>query len=770
MPPYEEKATFVPDVDPRASHSTVAPPDPMIGVKLGGRYLIERELGRGGMGAVYLARDKPELHSRPVVVKVLHEDALKHEWVIAKFQQEIESLTRLDDPGVVGIFDAGALADGTPYLVMQYVEGKTLREAIQAEGMDLRMISDIMRQVGRSIATAHEVGILHRDLKPENIMLRTTRSDERQVKIIDFGIAKVKNPISGSSPLTGHPVGTIGYMSPEQLSAEPLTAASDIYSLGVIGYEMITGRRPFTPASMFQLLEMQRAGVRDKPCDLRPDLPRAAQQVLLKALSFDPLARPQDARKFSQDLAAALTSEHDISEDSTGELPRIAKEADLDESTRISQRPDLNRSAKPALEIAHVLFMDIVGYSSLLIDEQTERLQELQGIVRNTREFQNVQLTGQLLRLWTGDGMALSFFGDPEAPVRCAVEIGSALSTHPHLNLRMGIHSGLVYRIADINENRNIAGGGINGAQRVMDCGDAGHILLSKRVADDIGQLSRWANQLHDLGEATVKHGQRVHIYNLFNEEIGNPETPSKLRLDKRGWKGMRRAPIAAIFAVMAILIPALALVWFLKTRSRTTGPPATNPIVVPANPPVVHTFSYSMVVQKYRNGKPYQKPFIIPGEINFEPDDRIQISFESTQDGYLYLVNLGPKAGTSASILYPDSGKSAFVPANQSIRVPAPSKNPEEDWIRFDKDIGTEQLWMIWSVKGVPILEAAKKWSNAKDLGEVKDSAQNAQIRDFLRPYEQSLPEGKRNREGTKTTISSKDDVVVYRMLLQHH
>jgi serine/threonine-protein kinase len=182
----------------------------LIGKTLGGRYLIERELGRGGMGVVYLARDKPELHSRPVVVKVLLEEALKNEIVVSKFYQEIESLTRLDDPGVIGIFDAGQLDDGTPYLVMQYVEGTTLRVAISREGMDLQQVAAIIRQVGSSVGAAHDAGILHRDLKPENIMLRTTTSGEQQVKIIDFGISKVKKSMSGPSPLTGLTVGTIG--------------------------------------------------------------------------------------------------------------------------------------------------------------------------------------------------------------------------------------------------------------------------------------------------------------------------------------------------------------------------------------------------------------------------------------------------------------------------------------------------------------------------------------------------------------------------------
>jgi serine/threonine protein kinase len=324
----------------------------LIGKTLGNRYLIERELGRGGMGVVYFARDKPELHSRPVVVKVLLEEALKNEAVVSKFYQEIESLTRLDDPGVIGIFDAGQLDDGTPYLVMQYVEGTTLLAAITREGMDLEKAAGIMRQVGRSVGAAHDAGILHRDLKPENIMLRTLTSGERQVKIIDFGIAKVKKSMAGPSPLTGMTVGTIGYMSPEQLSAKPLTPASDIYSLGVIAYEMLTGRNPFNPDSVFQLLEMQREGVRVKPSDLRPSLPEEAEQILLKALAFDSKDRFQSAQEFGDCLAEALVSGYEPGERTTRKLaPRSDGASDLPETVASESLPRAATGPKSTPEV-----------------------------------------------------------------------------------------------------------------------------------------------------------------------------------------------------------------------------------------------------------------------------------------------------------------------------------------------------------------------------------------------------------------------------------
>lgn len=180
--------------------------------------------------------------------------------------------------------------------------------------------------------------------------------------------------------------------------------------------------------------------------------------------------------------------------------------------------------------MAHVLFLDIVGYSRLPMDQQQLVIHDLQEAVRDTPEFARAQAADQLIRLPTGDGMALVFFLDPEAPVRCALELTKILRGKADIKLRMGVHAGPVYRIADINANRNVAGGGINMAQRVMDCGDAGHILLSKTMAEVLAEISSWRNYLRDLGEAEVKHGVRVHLYNLCTGEAGNEEIPQKLR------------------------------------------------------------------------------------------------------------------------------------------------------------------------------------------------------------------------------------------------
>jgi len=215
-------------------------------------------------------------------------------------------------------------------------------------------------------------------------------------------------------------------------------------------------------------------------------------------------------------------------------------------------------------EIGHVLFIDIVGYSKLLITEQSEQLQKLKEIVRGTEQFRLAQAEGKLLRLPTGDGGALVFRTSPEAPVLCAAEISKELKKHPELRVRMGIHSGPVNEITDLNEQANIAGAGINIAQRVMDCGDAGHILLSKHVADDLEQYPQWRSQLHELGDCEVKHGVRVGIVNFHGDGIGNAQIPKKIQ----ALKNQRRTRWAAIAAVLLLVAGVIAAFVILSKKS----------------------------------------------------------------------------------------------------------------------------------------------------------------------------------------------------------
>ncbi len=211
-------------------------------------------------------------------------------------------------------------------------------------------------------------------------------------------------------------------------------------------------------------------------------------------------------------------------------------------------------SSDVKFEIGHVLFIDIVGYSKLLINEQSDQIQKLKAIVRGTEQVRLAEAEGKLLRLPTGDGGALVFRNTPEAPAMCALEISKELKSHPELRVRMGVHSGPVNEITDLNEQANIAGAGINIAQRVMDCADAGHILISKHVADDLEQYPRWRPLLHDLGECKVKHGVRLGLVNLYGDELGNPDVPQKLQVLEKRTRARWTATATAVLLLAGIV------------------------------------------------------------------------------------------------------------------------------------------------------------------------------------------------------------------------
>src|SRR5437588_1452821 len=232
------------------------------------------------------------------------------------------------------------------------------------------------------------------------------------------------------------------------------------------------------------------------------------------------------------------------------------------------------------LEIAHVLFTDIVGYSKLPINKQRALVERLNEIVRGADEFQAAEAAGRLIKIPTGDGITLVFYHSPEAPVECALEISRALKKHPELQLRMGIHSGPVSGVIDVSGKANVAGAGINMAQRVMDCGDAGHILLSKRAAEDLEQYPHWQPHLHNLGDCEVKHGVRVSIVNLCTQELGNVVLPEKLKAARAVAVGKKRAALRWIsLGVLALLVAVLALT-FLLIRSKR--PSVTTELTIP--------------------------------------------------------------------------------------------------------------------------------------------------------------------------------------------
>src|SRR5437016_728363 len=219
------------------------------------------------------------------------------------------------------------------------------------------------------------------------------------------------------------------------------------------------------------------------------------------------------------------------------------------------------------LEIAHVLFIDIIGYSKLSINEQHAAVEELNQIVRASEQFQRAEGASRLHKIPTGDGMALVFYTSPEAPVQCAVEISRALKEYPRLQVRMGVHSGPVSGVIDVNGHANLAGAGLNIAQRVMACGDAGHILVSKHVAEDLEEYEHWRPLLHDLGACEVKHGMRVGIANLYADQVGNPQLPKKFQALKK--RSVRLRWTVAMTMLLALAAIIAGFVFFLRRPVR---------------------------------------------------------------------------------------------------------------------------------------------------------------------------------------------------------
>jgi serine/threonine protein kinase len=273
-----------------------SPADPVVGTTIDGRYVVERELIGGGMGRVYVARDL-QLPGRLVVIKVLPQTSIQDPDAVRRAKREIQALTVIDHPNVVSVFGAGEVTDGKPYIAMQYIDGVTLRSQIFSDGMDVKRAAAILKQIGAALGHIHNKGVLHRDLKPENIMIQLLSDDKEVVKILDFGIAKLRDPVAATSTVNTVAIGTIAYISPEQLrEGERITAASDIYSMAVVACEMVTGKRPPVASQ-------------DRPINA-PDLPsgltKNARRVLTRALSFEPNDRYQDAKHFGDDLAKAL--------------------------------------------------------------------------------------------------------------------------------------------------------------------------------------------------------------------------------------------------------------------------------------------------------------------------------------------------------------------------------------------------------------------------------------------------------------------------------
>jgi serine/threonine protein kinase/tetratricopeptide (TPR) repeat protein/TolB-like protein len=496
-------------------------------------YRVLEQIGEGGMGVVYRARD--ERLDRDVALKVLSPTLLHDETFLYRFQREARLLSKLNHPNIATVHDFDTV-NATSFLVMEFIKGQTLNTKLSAGPLPEAEVLRLAAQLLDGLQAAHQEGIVHRDLKPGN--LRET--PDGRLKILDFGLARIPLTNLDSTQSTAGVVGTLPYMAPEQLQGEAVDARTDIYSTGVVLYELATGQRPFAENFGPRLMDAILHRSITAPRELNPQVSAGLDAVIRKALEKDPWRRYHSAREMRTELQRLSGAESSAPPDS----------------------PSLEHAQAPPMEIAHVLCTDIVGYSSFPMDEQQKLLRRLQSIVRETQEFSRARSQDRLIPLPTGDGMTLVFFGEPESAARCALELGRKLRQVPELPLRMGLNSGPVYRVADINANRNVAGGGIRISQRVMDCGDAGHILLSQSVADVLCQLSAWKGQLHDLGQVEAGQGELVHVFNLVTEDAGNPVPPTKLtarreqkddtvRLQKK-WAGMGLAALTVIGLAVA--------------------------------------------------------------------------------------------------------------------------------------------------------------------------------------------------------------------------
>jgi serine/threonine protein kinase len=702
-----------------------------IDLVLNGRYKIVRELGTGGFATVYEAHDQTLLSKR-VVVKVLH-SAKIDPWLLRKFRQEKEALARIDHPGVVAVLDEGTTPEATPFLVMQYVDGGTLRSLVEQGPMEFNRASGIIRQIGLALEAAHNEGVYHRDLKPENIMLQSSAGEDR-VRLIDFGIAGIADSVFGSAGQSTRIAGTIRYMPPEQMTGE-VSPQSDIYAFGAVAFELLTGK-PAVDSPM-QLVSMPPGALEQKLRDLRGDLPEAAGKMLLKALSADPTQRQASAREMGDRLAESLR-------------PAVVTTVAPGQPGNLAQR------SGDQLEVAHVLFLDIVRYSTLSMEDQRKLLQTLQDVVRQSPHFLEAEKNRDVIALPAGDGMALVFFGDPTSAADCALEIARAIREHLALKLRMGLHSGPVYRVNDINKNLNVSGGGINLAQRVMDAGDAGHILLSSGMADVLAQIGGWKGWLTDLGEHQVKHGVAIRFYNLSTGEAGNTAWPSKW--EKPPDKGATRR-----WALGALALPVLGGGgWVVYQKLK---PPPPEP---PKPPPIKLELSYFIdVVTALKDGNPVGAPYRLAQEVLFQKGNAIAVNLSFPVSGYLYILNDGPLPDGTQSIivLYPALNAPALIDALKAIRI------PEKGWLQVDEARGTEKFYLAWSHDPVPEFERAKNQADAVIEGNVVIRAQDqlAALRQLLERY--SIPGSRiRTDADAKTTFLTSDkDILVHLIRLQH-
>jgi hypothetical protein len=588
--------------------------------------------------------------------------------------------------------------------------------------MPLDRAERIIRQVGQALSAAHDQGVLHRDLKPENIMLVSSDSEEH-VRLIDFGIASVLD--SDERYRTTAIAGTVHYMAPEQLKGRPETA-SDIYAMGVIAYELITGRRPFDPPSPYQLLDMQRAGVSERPSEFRPDLSPEADRVILRALAFLPKDRYQSAREFGNELANALRGRPG------------------DETAKSSESP------KSGVQIAQVLYIEEVGYSSLTIEEQARRLELLHCAVRGSQEFQRALASGNLAALPTSGGMALIFFlGDPVAAARCAVEIARAIIRERQLDVRMGIDMGPVQIINDINNKPSARGGGIDNARQIMEIGDVGHILITRSMAAVLSQLTDWTTAIEALGEI-----DGLDVFNLRAAGTGNLAHPSRMQIISEHPKKKRRPAVILLASVILFALIGLSL-WLYFSRKEEK--------------PLERKLTYFLEMKKSLKTHPASQPSVVRDDTIFEVGDHLRLNVSSSEDGFLYVINERPNPSGGSprfTLIFPVAdGGSALIRAGQTVQIPEHGQDQDLNWLVFDDEEGTEKIWLVCSKDEIAELESVKHLANPRDRGEIKNIDRIRDIEKLLSA--QSEPRVEKNE--AMAALSSTGEIITQALKLEH-
>lgn len=429
--------------------------------------------------------------------------------------------------------------------------------------------------------------------------------------------------------------------------------------------------------------------------------------------------------------------------------------------------------------MASVLFTDIVGFSRNSLEKQGMLLDHLQQIVKGTTEYQNAEKCGGLIKLPTGDGMALVFFHDPVAPVRCAIEIQNVLKAHPGLPLRTGIHTGPIYRLSDIKDNINVVGGGINIAQRVMDCGDAGHILVSRAVADVLEELDEWPPCVKDLGFVEVKHGLRIQIANITRDGAGNAELPGKFKtlqpppaVTPTPPPPVHRSKLPLWAGLGVVVLGAGGWLAF-KSQSATDKAPQKiegEKVTTPVERPRVVRY-HVMFARALKDGK-FGTPMRFPGlAAQVDSGNGVKLVISPGEPGFLYVLNQGPESTDEkpdVNIFFPkptERGGSGHLERDDQVKIP----NAEGAYLKFDSQKGTEKTWIVYSAEKIPELDKLKKYATPEYGGVVKDLDDARAVSALLRTYPaEEAP--KTDNVNNLTELRSKGKVLVHMIEWQHY